>query len=980
MSIFRDQLATDLEFGHIDSSIHATQQFNPGLLTNSSTSKMLDAMITELQFSEEFVFSVAFITTSGLAALKEAFVSYSGKGTIVTSRYLDFNEPDMFRELFVMSKRHNFKILVHDNDNLGFHAKGYLFRKGKQFTAFVGSSNLTVNALNVNEEWNLRFSATEEGDVTAQIKAAIDRQLSRSLPLTEKWIASYEATRKKRMILVEDDQPIEKVDCSIKITPNRMQSDALAELDLLYEQGARRGVIISATGTGKTILAALAARAYGAKRVLFVVHREQILRKAAEEFKKVFQFTEDQVGFYTGNARNTTAPFIFATIQSISTSVGLQDFPRDAFDYIIIDEVHHTGAKSYQRLIDAFSPGFLLGVTATPERTDGFNVFELFDWNVPYEIRLQQALADKMLVPFHYYGISDYTVDGGIAIGEDSSLDVKVSENRVDYIVDKLSEYGHATGARGLIFCSSKIEAHQLSAALNVRELNGELLRTIALTGDDSQDTRNHAVEQLTQGTIDYILTVDIFNEGIDVPAINQIVMLRQTQSSIIFTQQLGRGLRKFKGKDHIRVIDFIGNYENNYLIPIALYGNFSANKDSIRRDLLDKKERPALPPTSTVSFDRISQRRILDSLEKVRLAGKREFRNAIQVLVDRLNHVPSLHDVLRFESIDPVLLASKYGNYWSLLFDLKFVSRKPLNQEAAYLTFISSEILNGMRPHELLLLRHLTQHGPITLEGFKALLGEYGAKNDTATVDSSLRVLTGDFYTRPLKAWGKLPVITLTADEIHLHEEFAGLFDAYDDAEETFSGQSFRQHVNDLLSTGLALNKRFHNRSGEFVIENRYTRKDVSRLLNWPTNQEATMYGYKVDRESGTAPVFVVYNKRGDVESQLNYADRFNSRGELRWYSRHGRTLASRELAPILRNELTVMLFVKKSDSEGQDFYYLGEVQAKNPNQEYLFNDQNQHLPVVSMDLVLEHPVDLELYDYLHLDMPDETSKERSR
>lgn len=957
-------LSPDVRFGFLDSSVAAPQIYNPKLVANRDGDTMLSAIQEQLITAHEFVFSVAFITSDGLAALKQALVDFNGQGTIITSRYLDFNEPDMFRELLNL---HGVKVLVHDIPSAGFHAKGYLFTNRAGVTAIIGSSNLTVNALKVNEEWNLKFSTSDGGDIASQLKEAVDHQRRKATVLTHEWINSYEENRQRRVITFQDDQPLEETPGGTEILPNPMQSAALEELDKVYVEDAKRAVIISATGTGKTILAALAAREAGAQRVLFVVHREQILRKAAAEFQKVFLAPKSDVGFFVGDQRDTETRFVFATVQSLAKESSLWNFHKAAFDYIIIDEVHHAGADSYHKIIDYFDPQFLLGLTATPERTDGFNIFELFDWNVPFEIRLQAALKAKMLAPFHYYGISDYSDRGGLVIDDETGLKLRTSPERVDYITQTLAVYGFPRNVKGLMFCSRKDEAHLLSTALNEREVNGKRLRTIALTGDDSNQEREKQVSRLSAGELDYILTVDIFNEGVDVPAINQIVMLRSTQSSILFTQQLGRGLRKFKDKNHLRVIDFIGNYDNNYLIPIALNGDNSANKDSIRRRIIDPAEESELPPTSTVNFDRISQQRILDSLSKAQLVGKRVFRQEIQTLVNRLNHVPALMDFARFNTIDPVIIASKYRNYWSLLTDLGFVETAPSEQEAAYLSFMAGEILNGMRPHELLLIRALIREGSVTRDEFVEILESYGAKTDEATIKSAERVLTFEFFKRPPKKYGTRPLLVVDGNTYRLDPAFSGLYETYTPREGAFDGMSFRAHTDDLITTGLFLNRERHSLKGELLIRHQYTRKDVSRLLNWPRNGEATIFGYKLDQETSTVPIFVTYHKSGDTESQVKYADHFKSPSTMRWFSRHGRTLDSDELEPILENSVSLLLFVKKDDSEGTDFYYLGPVRSSSAEEDSISNKEGKELPIVSMNLDLESPVELALYRYLN-------------
>ena len=339
--------------------------------------------------------------------------------------------------------------------------------------------------------------------------------------------------------------------------------------------------MISATGTGKTYLSAFDVHQFEPKRMLFIVHREQILQKSLKDFQKVLQFPESEALIYHSGADLTGKKYVFATIQTLSRDYHLNLFSEDYFDYILIDEVHKAGADSYKKVMAHFQPEFFLGMTATPERTDGQNIYELFDYNIAYEIRLQDALDNDMLCPFIYFGVKDIEINGQL-IDETTNITNLTSDERVKHILQKIDFYGvSGDKVKGLIFCSSKQEVHELALKLNQ---NGKNCR--ALTGDDTIETRNEVVAQLERGELEYILTVDIFNEGIDIPSVNQVVMLRNTQSSIVFVQQLGRGLRKHESKEYVTIIDFIGNYKNNYLIPIALFGDKSMNKDNYRRNL----------------------------------------------------------------------------------------------------------------------------------------------------------------------------------------------------------------------------------------------------------------------------------------------------------------------------------------------------------------------------------------------------------
>lgn len=978
MPYWNSLLARDTAFGFLDAATQSEQLLNPLLIANNDEDKMLYAIREELTHASHFTFSVAFISSRGIALLKEALLQYQGTGEIITSNYLDFNEPAVFRELLLLQ---NVNVFIHDDVDRGFHPKGYIFRRDDSVTAIVGSSNLTDNALLVNQEWNLRFSYFLDGDIAIQLEDAVRRQKARSSTLTEEWISHYEKNRQVRPILVPGGDSLPDTATEGRIYPNKMQVRALESLQELRDLGENKAVIISATGTGKTILAALAVRAAEPKRFLFLVHREQILNKAISEFQRVLEDDSDQFGKFVGRTRQTERKYLFSTVQSLSQEGSLEEFTPDAFDYIIIDEVHRAGADTYRRIVDHFSPSFLLGLTATPERTDGFNIFELFDYNVPFEIRLHEALEEKMLVPFHYYGVTDFINAERETIEDAAQLRHLVAEERVKHVLEMLRRYGHPTGVKGLIFCSRKDEAHELSSWFNHSSINGKFLRAKVLTGEDPAEQRELVIQELENGLIDYILTVDIFNEGIDIPPVNQVVMLRETQSSIIFTQQLGRGLRKAPGKDHLRVIDFIGNYKNNYLIPIALFGDNSRNKDSIRKNLLDSNSTNTIAGVSSVNFDAISQQRILDSLAKAQLIGKRIFKNDIQKLKNRLGRLPRLFDFARFDMVDPVLLASKYEkksspkNYWQLLKDLKFVDQAPTAEEASILAFLSSELLSGKRPHEILLLRELLEKNTVTREDFSRLLKDKGCNSDDVTLSSVERILALSFYTSAdIEKFGGSPMIEISGWDYRLNSRFRSLYEASVEGSRS-PAESFKEHVDDLLETALFLSREFGYWSGDLKKGAKYSRREVCRLLNWQNNHESTMYGYKRDEFTSTCPIFVTYHKAEEVSDSTKYKDAFTSPQVMHWFSKNNRTLESNELQPIIHNEVDLHLFVKKDDSEGTDFYYLGRVESQNQKDEQMAISGREPKNVVTMDLNLLSPVEKSLYDYLTTGVSSEVS-----
>lgn len=953
-------LAASTAFGFLDRDHPTTSDFlNPSLIWNAPHDSMLAAIRRELRSADHFVFSVAFITTSALAMLKQQLLDYRGTGEIITSTYLGFNEPAMFEELLGFE---NVTVRIHDDAGAGFHAKGYVFTRGDSLTAIVGSSNLTDQALKANHEWNLKFSASPDGHIAHDIAAAIDQQRAASQLLTPDWIKRYEATRKvSRVVVVPDADNAIEVDGVI--TPNAMQEDALARIKSLRDSGERRGVVISATGTGKTILAALALRDAEPKRALFIVHREQILTKAMSEFQRVLDRPAADFGLLAGGVDQSERPFVFATIQSLAQPRTLKRFVADEFDFIIIDEVHRSGARTYREVIDYFQPKFLLGLTATPERSDDFNVFELFDYNVPYEIRLQAALESKMLVPFHYFGVTDYVTEDDVVIDDATSLAHLVAPERVKYLVEMLARYGHPRDVRGLIFCSSLKECNELSELLNQRTVRGQRLRTVSLSGSTSQQERERAVASLEAGELDYLLTVDIFNEGIDIPSVNQVVMLRQTQSAIVFTQQLGRGLRKFAGKDHLRVIDFIGNYKNNYMIPIALFGENSRNKDRIRDHLIDNRVDNSIAGVSTVNFDEIAQARVLESIRVAKLDSVRELKAEVSKLCDRLGRIPKLRDFVDHDTADPVLIATKKGNYWTFLADTKFIETRPSKSQSAVLEFLSTELLPGKRPHELILLRELLQRETLSHTEVRELFVHHGLEANDELIESVGRVLSLEFYTdAQIAKFGSRPVVRYGDSAFIIDSQFRTHYR---------DNSAFASHVGDIIDTGLYLARHHDTWTAGFTVGNRYSRRDVCRILNFKSNQESTVYGYKADDFSMTCPIFITHHKSDDIAATTKYADELTDEKTMHWFTRSRRTLQSAEVKKILSGAYELHVFVKKDDAEGNDFFYLGQAFASNEAETTMPDDTGKPTPVVTMNLNLNSPIETQLFDYLRTHLP---------
>jgi superfamily II DNA or RNA helicase len=941
----------DVSFGYVNRDVASPRQHNPRLVLNTPSESVLRTLRAELRRCTSFTFSVAFVSPRAIALLKQEFLEFEGVGRIITSDYLGFNSPQAFYELLNL-QRLGFDVRLHKET--AFHPKGYVFQTPEAINAVLGSSNLTENALATNHEWNLMVSATRDSDLFDQFSNLLDEQLTNSTPLTLDWVEDYarryEPPPPRRTRAEVGDEPVS----TPTIQPNSMQVDALVAIDAVRQAGAGRALVISATGTGKTILSALDVHQTTPERVLFVAHREQILDRAIDEFSRVLAAPRSEFGKLVGSTKQSDRKYVFATVQTLSRPDVFESLDPAAFDYILIDEVHRAGAASYSTVINYFTPRFLLGMTATPERSDDVSIFELFDFNVPYEIRLNRALELDMLAPFHYYGVTDITFADGLTTSDATPLSRLVAPERVDHVLRALDTYGQAGIApRGLIFCSRNEEARLISDELNTRTLRGSPLKTAALSGSDSIEQRERMVEKLEAGELDYLLTVDIFNEGVDIPSINQVVMLRQTQSSIVFVQQLGRGLRKSAEKEYLVVLDFIGNYANNYLIPAALFGDDSLNKESLRRNLISSEEVGFLAGLSSVRFDRIAQERVLRSLTEAKLDSLHNLKAAIETVRNRVGRTPLLQDFLRFESADPILLATKLSSYPALLAKVHLESPNLSDEQLASLTVLSCELLTSKRPHELLLLRYLLDATAASHARISELFASQGLPASPEVTRSACRSLTLEFNTSAERTrYGDNAPALPEEEGIRIDPRVAQWYQ---------ESIEYRGQVDDLIVTGLAVIAARYDPSEPFTPSREYSRKDASRLLCWPSNSMGTIFGYQSDNETRTCPIFVTYRKSDDVSASTAYEDRLLDPSTLLWYSKGNRTLKSADVAAIASNSLELHVFVKMNDNDAADHYYLGRVHAEEPEETKMSNGT----PVVRLHLNFEKQIDGALYDY---------------
>lgn len=924
--------------------------FQPRLIYNNYKEHIKVSHELELLFKscDSFELSVAFIADSGLAALKECFDylrNHHIPGKIITSTYLGFNAPSMFKKLL---KYNNIEIKIFEGK--GFHPKGYIFHKDKQTDIMIGSSNLTQSALAENQEWNLFFSSNTQKDIVLKVEEEFDKQWKQSISLTKEWIEEYQKVYVK-------PQRHKTINVSKEIKPNYMQKNALESLDNLRKNNKDKSLLISATGTGKTYLAVFDVKAVHPKRMLFVVHRRSIALKAMETFKTIIK--DKSMGLFSGDTKEINCDYVFSTIQTIYKPENKQLFSKEEFDYIIIDEVHKAGANSYQELVNYFKPQFLLGMSATPERSDDFDIYKMFNYNIAYEIRLQQAMEYDLLCPFHYYGITDMTIDDHV-IDDKSDFNLLVDEKRVDYVIDKINDYGYSGDrVHGLIFVSRKEEAHRLSEMFNQRGFN-----TCALTGEATEKQRQEAMDSLESnedGSLDYIFTVDIFNEGIDIPKVNQVVMLRPTQSSIIFIQQLGRGLRKNNEKDYVVVIDFIGNYEKNFFIPIALSGNTNFNKDNLRRFVSEGNL--IIPGASTIQFDEISKKRIFNAIDLARFNDIKYIKDSYKELKAKIGRIPELEDFEKYGAIDVqrIFQNKSLGSYHEFLKkyekDYKVTFSK---QEEDYLKFISTKLSSGKRVQELETIR-LAIEKKANLMNYlkKEMQNTYNITIPDVGYETIQNILTQNFATGTGKDTYK--DITIIDEHNNISSNFSKLL----------VNNEFKRQIIEVIDYAINQYKKEYSeryKDTDLCLYKKYTYEDVCQLLNWEKSLvPLNIGGYKYDEHTNTLPVFINYDKDENISDTIKYTDHFIDSQTLVAMSKSKMKLNSKgmEIFNKAKERNTfIHIFVRKNkdDKVSKEFYYLGQGNIIDIKQETMAND----VPVCEILYQLDQPVRQDIYDYI--------------
>ncbi|MFZ2709125.1 MAG: DEAD/DEAH box helicase family protein, partial [Leptotrichiaceae bacterium] len=646
------------------------QKVDKRLITNSNDLKFLECLKEEIRTCKSFKFVIAFIKYSGLQLIIEALNQCNEKGIkgeIITSNYLYSTQPYAIKQLMEF-KNIDVKIVDVNEFSGGLHAKSYYFEHENNVSIYVGSNNLSKAGLKENTEWILHNFVDMNSEISKRFIYEFEqlRDLSQ-IPLDRYREMYNENLKRNKEIGYVIDKYIKVDESSKVIVKNSMQLEVLLKLEKLRRDSENKGLVIAATGTGKTYLSAFDAKAFNAKRLLFVVHNKEIAANARKTFEEIFLETRTY-GFACDGEFEIDKDFVFALPRTINNNIDKID--ENLFDYIIFDEAHRVASDGHQRIYNHFKPKFILGMTATPERMDGKDIYNYFDDNIVSNIRLKNALNNNLLVPFHYFGISDDVEYEASDFNNLREMTRKLNVNkRSEFIINKMEMYGYTAESKRkcLAFCATKEHAVYMCDKFKEKGYNA-----VILTGESSTIDRSNSIKNLMDenNELEFIFTVDIFNEGVDIPGVNLILMLRPTNSATIFIQQLGRGLRKFKNKEFLTVLDFIGNHSNNYVMTYAFSDGNIYDPSSMRAKI--KSGQWGFKDNVHIEIDKKSVDSILESIDKIDFSSKRYLKNMYESFKNEFesNKKIYLRDfLLHSYSPDPLKFThSKDKNYYDFV------------------------------------------------------------------------------------------------------------------------------------------------------------------------------------------------------------------------------------------------------------------------------------------------------------------------
>ncbi|MFS0781235.1 DEAD/DEAH box helicase family protein [Bacillus sp. 1P06AnD] len=668
----------------------------------------------------------SFVMNSGVKLLEESLLQAAENGSdikICTGDYLYITQPEALERLIRIHQ--SIEVRLWKSKGISFHPKAYIFENDHDGTFYVGSSNMSRSALTNGVEWNVSITGGEENDI---VETAIKEFLilyhdESTMPLNEETVKQYHKeyeefhkshpqlvrtwTKREEIELTlldaKEDGPlpekvIENQQSYDVIAPRFAQIDALQELENIQEEGYDKAMVVMATGLGKTYLAAFFAKRF--KRVLFVAHLEEILHQAKCSFQKVIQ--PAKTGIYNGKHKNTEADVVFASIQTLSRKRHLDVFAPEDFDLIIIDEFHHAAANTYQKVLNYFKPRFLLGITATPDRNDYRDIYSICDGNVAYRIDFIEAIQRQWLAPFHYYGVyddTDYSQIRWLGTRYDAE-ELAVAQLKEDLAEKILQAWRQHRQTRTIVFCSSILQADFLSDYFNRHDY-----KTISLHSH-SATARDEAIMQLAEGELDCIMTVNLFNEGVDIPAVDTLLFARPTESLTVFTQQIGRGLRLAEGKSQCVIIDLIANYRNADVKQEMFYVPVDEKKKS-------KALQQMAPIGCDIHFE-LEAKQLLEELAKKKMPRKEMLKRSYQQVKLELGRRPSYLEVHMKGSVDSRLYKQEFKSYIAFL---QWSSELSEQESQIFLCyedwFIEVERTSMNKSYKMILLLAMLKRGP---------------------------------------------------------------------------------------------------------------------------------------------------------------------------------------------------------------------------------------------------------------------------
>lgn len=929
-------------------------KYSPALMfsSNRSTVRFIDQLrdLLHTPTYTQFDFSVSFIKIAGLNEIYDSLVTFLNNpahtGRLLTTTYQFFTDPESLIKLYKLSQSHpNFSVRIDmgGNEHRGFHTKGYIFRNDNQSAYLIGSTNLTKQALTMNEEWNLLVTRDNDSQLPG-ILHEFTYLWNQSKEVDLALIENYQKYYKSNMVR---DYHQEFISTLQPLTQNAMQKEALMQLELTRSRGGKRALVVSATGSGKTYLAAFDVQQVSnpkVRKVLFVVHRDKIRFDALYTFRQVFH-DDYTYGFFDGKKKDLDVDFLFAS--NIALSQHLSLFDPTLFDYVVIDEAHHAGADTIRRIIDHFNPRFLLGLTATPHRMDGTDVFQLFDNNLPYVLSLREAIRDNLIVPFHYYGIKDeanydvkdiqYQFDHTEIMSRAQNLDSNIKKHII--VTDKLRAIG---------FCRTIKEADDMCLAMQQHGYH-----CTSMTVDTPFIVRKAAFDSIESDRVDslnIIFTVDLLNEGVDIPSINAVFFLRPTDSHVVFTQQLGRGLRKYPGKEYLTVLDFIGNhYERVEQLAVALTSMVTTGDQTNRKMInIIRDDFRNLDIPISIHLDQLSKDTILAKLEKtVDITKKRilsEY-NSFKAFLAREKYggqvqIPLHTDYCDTEyAPDLMKIIAKYGSYHDFLtlveneYSIQYTANELniIRSLSALLPITQNLVFNT--------LLQLINHGPLSEHDILTKLQQEEQSISINDLDYALKVLAGEIDGTWIGNKKPLPALIHRKDDI----AFIG------------GSSSFVLHLKDMIAYGLFFWRRNYG-SNQLVNHRSYRQQDIYMSLKLP-KLITFMRGEWWMKDKNLTILYITLQK--DENSDILYKDAFIDRWTMKWESMGGKTI--RHINDY-RNRQNVNIFVRKKDSTS--YYYLGLADFSNLSLGHAFDPKTK----TSKDVIVTHlelrvPVDNDLY-----------------